>query len=229
MRHDVFPCVVWHDSFPWVMPTCDMPSHQSCLRVTWLISVCDLTHSYVCALLCFINLILRFVTVPGYPPERAKGHAPTIENFRRTSWPYLSLGKLRWLDRDPHPPPKPRRWLHWFTPLPLSNRPTSHGDMTHSVYWHDSFRVLSHNITNSVYYHIIWLIPYTITWYYSSSSPCTDMTHSVYWHDSFRILSHDIMTGIRHALLAQLYPSTRTSVNRSSSWRKARLDYWYQD
>ena len=98
------------------------------------------------------------------------------QNDAQLLWTHATF--LRWLDHDPHPPPKPRRWVQWITPLPLSNRPTSYGDMTHSVYWHDSFRLLSHDMTHSVYWHdsfrvLTWLIPYTITWYNDWDKTCT--------------------------------------------------------
>jgi len=50
----LIPCMLWHDSFPfvtWLVPMCDMTHshvwHDSFPCVAWLIPMCDMTHSHV--------------------------------------------------------------------------------------------------------------------------------------------------------------------------------------
>jgi len=164
-------CQMWHDSFIRVtclIYMCDMPYsyvwHDSFICVTWLIHTCDMPHLYVW------HALFICVTCLDHKCDMSHSyvwHAVVIRVTRRK--PHVSRsesdGQMRhdsfmYVTRLIHMCDMTRSYV-WLDPFIHVTWLIHTRDMTHSYIWHDSF------------IHVIWLI-----------HTC-DMAHSYMWHDSF--------------------------------------------
>ena len=150
--HDLF--ILWHDLFicvTWLIYMCDMTHsyvwHDSFMCVTWLIHMCDMTHSNVWhdSFICVTWLIHMWHMTHSYVWH---------DSFICVTWLFICV---TWL-------------IHMC-------------DMTHSYVWHDLFVCVTWPIqmcdtTHSYVWHHSFIC---VTWLIH----ICDMTHSHVWHDSF--------------------------------------------
>jgi len=155
--------VTWHDSctcVTWLMHMCDVTHshvwHDSSTCVTWLIHMCDMTHSHVWhdSLSCVTWLIVMC--------EMTHSHV-WHDSFTFVTWLihmcdmthshvwHDSLSCVTWL-MHMCDMTHPHVWVTWLIHM---------CDMTHCHVWHDSFTCVT------------WLIH------------MCDMTHPHVWHDSW--------------------------------------------
>jgi len=195
MWHDVFMCVtwricdmaylyVWHDSCtchlfckqrPW-NDTCDMIHSFIC--VTWLLHICDMTHS-ICDMThlhmwhdsCILHTPRSLVHTHTHTHKHTHGVCLDITCDSYTHKSYV------WIDSF--------IYVVWLIHI---------CDMIHSYMWHDSFTNVTWLIHKCDMTHAYLYAPWYHMWLSHTYIICVtwliricDRTHSYMWHDSFTL------------------------------------------
>jgi len=146
--------------------------HDSCIRVTWLMHTCDMTHAYMwhesqgCKLVPGIHRDMTNTNTNRHTLQKDLPTLPAYTHIHRD----MAHSFMTWLNQTTH--------LHGSWLIHTC-------DMTHVYVWHDSFIRVTWLIglkTSSTPHSHVWHDSLTyVTWLIHTC----DMTHSYVWHESF--------------------------------------------